>query len=144
MSDIVDKLRDWSYVPSSKEQKEVADEVESLRAENAALMETITSQDTLIISLKEERDRLVALDKESKAALDKFNRQLMRDNAILGARVGELTKQLSVNQGQNVKLKESIVQKNSDISSLVERDFANQRKIAYLMQRVGKTETDNL
>jgi chromosome segregation ATPase len=107
--------------------------VESLRAEN-------TAQALLIVSLKEERDRLVALDKESKAALDKFNRQLMRDNAILGARVGELTQQLSDTQRQNAELKESIAQKNSDISSWIERDFSNQRKIADLMQRVGEAE----
>jgi hypothetical protein len=63
--------------------------VEALRAENVTLSESVTSQALLIAILKDERDRLVALGKESKAALDKFNRQLMRDNAILGARVGE-------------------------------------------------------
>jgi uncharacterized protein YlxW (UPF0749 family) len=55
-------------------------------------------------------------------------------------RINTLTQQLSDTQRQNAELKESIAQKNSDISSWVERDFANQRKIADLMQRVGEAE----
>lgn len=90
-------------------------ELDRLRAENAA-------QALLIASLKE---RELAL-KDSK-------RQFETDASD---RIDTLTQQLSDTQRQNAELKESIAQKNSDISSWVERDFANQRKIADLMQRV--------
>jgi hypothetical protein len=69
---------------------------------------------------------------------------LLREQmALTTARTGEalfVAQQLSDTQRQNAELKESIAQKNSDISSWIERDFSNQRKIADLMQRVGEAE----
>jgi chromosome segregation ATPase len=96
--------------------------VESLRAEN-------TAQALLIASLKEDCEA---------------GKQLLREQmALTTARTGEalfVAQQLSDTQRQNAELKESIAQKNSDISSWIERDFSNQRKIADLMQRVGEAE----
>jgi hypothetical protein len=43
-----------------------------------------------VASLKEERDGVI----------ETFNRQLMKDNALLGARVGELTQQLAAANGR--------------------------------------------
>jgi chromosome segregation ATPase len=67
----------------------ITQQLSDTQRQNAELMQRVESMCGALEAIKEERDRLVALDKESKAALDKFNRQLMRDNAILGARVGE-------------------------------------------------------
>jgi hypothetical protein len=124
--------------------------------ENKNLEESVTSQALLIASLKEEHfETLFKINKQYMRLMNSYiferfggDSETLPDEGfeqeVLDRIVPALTQQLSVNQGQNVKLKESIVQKNSDISSWVERDFANQRKIADLMQRVGKTETDNL
>jgi hypothetical protein len=83
-------------------------ELDRLRAENATLSESVTSQALLIASLKEERDRFSVLldvgDKVQELAQrvnDDLSQQLsdtQRQNAELMQRVGEVAE--SVNQAE--------------------------------------------
>jgi hypothetical protein len=128
-------------------------ELDRLRAENATLSESVTSQALLIASLKEERDRFSVLldvgDKVQELAQrvnDDLSQQLsdtQRQNAELMQRVGEVAE--SVNQadrdaarwaGADIKVLDALCDVDTDsiAASKVSNEVATPRKaetIAY-------------
>jgi predicted RNase H-like nuclease (RuvC/YqgF family) len=62
-------------------------------------------KDKIISDLRAE---VASLNEERDGVIETFNRQLMKDNALLGARVGELTQQLAAANGRVEMLRKAL------------------------------------